>query len=87
LASARFWLIITNVKRGDRVERDDHRQQPVRVVLDAEADPAAEPDDVQIDKRHRAGEARDRVGDPLAERIGVLLGLLDQRRVDRRRGA
>ena len=41
-------------REEDRLERDDHRQQPEGVVLDAEPDPAAEPDDVEVDERHRA---------------------------------
>jgi Bacterial regulatory proteins, luxR family len=57
-ASARFWLIITN-----RLERDDHRQQPEGLFLDAEANPAAEPDDVDVDEQHRARERRDLVGE------------------------
>src|SRR3954447_2746326 len=68
----------------DRLERDDHGQQAEGVLLDAEADPAREPDDVEVDERHRAGERRDLVGDPVLDVLGALFGVLQQRRADRR---
>ena len=46
-------------RQEDRLQRHDHGQQPKRVVLDSQA----EPDDVQVDELHRAGEAGDLVGD------------------------
>jgi uncharacterized protein YecT (DUF1311 family) len=49
LASARFWLIITKVERKDRLQRDDHRQQAERIVLDAEPDPARQLEPQQED--------------------------------------
>src|SRR6476659_7917167 len=52
-------------REEDRFERDDHRQQSVRVPFDAEPDPAAEPGDVDVDERHRAGERGDPVGHPV----------------------
>src|SRR3954451_7705151 len=70
-------------REEDRLERDDHGQQAEGVLLDAEADPAAEPDDVNVDERHRAGEGGDLVRDPVLRRFGALLGLLDKRRIDR----
>jgi hypothetical protein len=51
-------------------------------VLDPEEDPGGEPDDVQVDERHRAGEAGDLVGDPVLQALAALLGMLQQRRVD-----
>ena len=51
-------------REEDRLERDDHRQQAEGVLLDAEADPAAEPEDVEVDEGHRARERSDPVGDP-----------------------
>jgi len=37
---------------------------------------------VQVDERHRSGEARDPVGDPVLDVASLLLGVLQQRRVD-----
>jgi hypothetical protein len=60
---------------------DDHRQEAVRVLLDAEADPAAEPDDVDVYERHRAGEGRDPVCDPVLHTLGTLASVLEECRV------
>jgi Adenylate and Guanylate cyclase catalytic domain len=68
-------------RQEDRLERDDHRQQSVRVVLDPEDDPAREPGDVDVDEPHRAGEGRDPVGDPVLDALGALFGVLEKRRV------
>ena len=68
-------------REEDRLERDDHRQQAVRVVLDAESDPAAEPGDVDVDEPHRAGERGDAVGDPVLDALRPLLGMPGERRV------
>jgi hypothetical protein len=38
-------------REDDRLQGDDRRQQPERVALDAERDPASEPEDVDIDER------------------------------------
>src|SRR5712692_6388119 len=59
--------------KKDRLERNDHRQEPVREGIERfEAEmsrvyqnPDAEPDDVEIDEGHTAGECRDRIGDVL----------------------
>jgi hypothetical protein len=64
-------------REDDRLQRDDHREQPDRVGLDAEADPGAEPDHVQVDERHRAREAGDGVSDPVLNVLGALLGVPD----------
>jgi hypothetical protein len=48
-------------RKENRLKRDDHRQQAVRVVLDAERDPAAEPGEVDADEPHRPSERGDRV--------------------------
>jgi hypothetical protein len=61
LASARFWLIITNVDRKIASSETIHRQQPKGVLLHAEADPRGKPDHVDVQERHPAGERRDRV--------------------------
>jgi hypothetical protein len=68
-------------REEDRLERDDHRQQPERVMLDAEPDPAAEPKDVQVDELHRSRKRRDLVCDPVLHAFGTLLGVREQRRV------
>src|SRR5215207_2371066 len=69
--------------KEDRLERDDHRQQSERIALDPEADPAPEPDDVEIDEQHRARKGGDLVGDAVLPRIGSLLLVLDQSGIDR----
>jgi hypothetical protein len=66
----------------DGLERDDHGEQAVGIGLDAEADPAAEPDDVDVDERHRAGECRDPVGHTVLRLLGALLRVLQERRID-----
>src|SRR4029077_353867 len=63
-------------RKEDRLERHDHRQQAVRVLLDAEPDPAAEPDDVDVDEPHRAGECRYLIRDPVLHALRSLLGVL-----------
>jgi hypothetical protein len=50
-------------------------------VLDPEADPGREPDDVEIDKGHGAGEAGDLVRDPVLQALAALLGVLEQGRI------
>ena len=40
-------------RQEDRLERHDHRQQPEGITLDAEDDPDREPQDVEVDERHR----------------------------------
>ena len=69
-------------REENRLEGDDHGQQAVRILLDAEADPAGEPDDVDVDEQHRAAEVGDRVGDPVLRRLGSLTLVLEQRRID-----
>jgi len=63
-------------REEDRLERDDHRQQAVRVLLDAEPDPAAEPDDVDVDEPHRPRERRDPVRDSVLHAHGPLFRVL-----------
>ena len=63
-------------REEDRLERDDHRQQAVRVVLDAEPDPAAEPGEVDVDERHRPRERRDPICDSVLDALGAPLGVL-----------
>src|SRR4051812_28791084 len=70
-------------RQEDRLQRDDHRQQAEGVLLDPETDPAAEPDDVQVNERHRAGEGGDAVGDPVLDVLRALLRVLQRRRVER----
>jgi hypothetical protein len=70
-------------RQEDRLERHDHRQQPVRVTLDPEDDPDREPDDVEIYERHRAGEPSDHVGNPILDARGTRLGVFGQSRVER----
>ena len=69
-------------RQEDGLQRHDHGQQPVGVVLDAEDDPGREPDDVEVDEQHRAGEAGDLVGDAVLQALAALFGVLQQRRVD-----
>src|SRR6476661_2868854 len=68
-------------REEDRLERDDHRQQPVRIGLDSEPDPGCEPDDVEIHELHRAAEGCDAVGDAILDAGLTPLRMLDQRRV------
>jgi hypothetical protein len=68
-------------REEDRLERDDHRQEAVGVLLNAEADPAAEPDDVDIHERHRPSERSDPVCDPILHTLGTLASVLEKRRV------
>ena len=49
-------------RQEDRLERDDQGQPRPRVGFD-EQHPAREGDGMDVHERHRAGEARDRVGD------------------------
>jgi hypothetical protein len=70
-------------REEDRLERDDHCQQPERILLHTEADPQSKPDDVDVDERHRSRERRDPVGDAVLYVLGALFGVLHQRRVDR----
>jgi hypothetical protein len=50
-------------------------------VLDAEPDPAAKPQHVDVDERHRSGEGRDRVGDSILHALGSSASVLDEDRV------
>ena len=65
-------------RQEDRLERDDHRQQAERILLDAEDDPHREPDDVDVDEEHRAGELRDLVGDAVLHALRALFGEFHQ---------
>jgi hypothetical protein len=69
-------------RHEDRFERDDHRQQTEWVLLDAEPDPAAEPEDMDIDEQHRPCEGGDPVGEPVLGVLGALLCMPQQHRVD-----
>jgi hypothetical protein len=69
-------------RQEDRLQRHDHGQQPIGVVLDAQDDPGGEPDDVEVDELHRPGEPGDLVGDPVLQALAALLGVLEQRRID-----
>jgi hypothetical protein len=51
------------------------------VPLDPETDPAAEPEDVEVDEHHRSSERRDLIRDPVLHALGMLLGVLDERGV------
>jgi hypothetical protein len=55
--------------------------KPKRVVLDAQEDPGSEPDDVEVDEQHRAGEAGDLVGDAVLQALAPLVGVPEQRRI------
>src|SRR4029453_7064803 len=65
----------------DLRERTDHREKAIRVVLDAEPDPAAEPGDVDVDEPHRPGERGDPIRDSVLDALRSLFGLPDERRV------
>jgi hypothetical protein len=65
----------------DRLERDDHRQQAVRIALDAEPDPTAEPEHVDVDEPHRTGEKCDPVREAVLDALRPLLRVPDERRV------
>jgi hypothetical protein len=70
-------------RQEDRLQRDDHGQQPERVALDAKDDPDREPDDVEADERHRAGEPGDGVRDAVLQSCRPGLGVLGQRGAQR----
>jgi hypothetical protein len=63
-------------REEDRLERHDHGQEAEGIVLDPEPDPAAEPDDVDVDERHRAGERRDLVRDAVLDLARALLRVM-----------
>src|SRR5439155_15076047 len=65
----------------DHLERHDHRQQTIQIMLDTEPNPAAKPDDMNVDESHRAGEHGDPVGDPVLGTLGTHAGVFCQRRV------
>jgi hypothetical protein len=65
-------------REEDRLERHDHREQAVRVLLHPEADPRGEPDDVDVDEPHRSGERGDLVRDPVLDALRSLLGVLHE---------
>src|SRR3954469_6612549 len=71
-------------RQEDRLERDDHRQEAVGVDLNSEADPAAEPGDVDVHEQHRAREGGDPVREPVLPRGGTRLFVLQQCRIERR---
>jgi hypothetical protein len=50
-------------------------------VLDAEHDPAAEPQDVEVDEGHRPGKGGDLVRDPVLNALRPSYGVLDKDRV------
>src|SRR5207248_7289472 len=79
LASARFWLIVTKVERKIASSETIIVSSPNGYFLNAEPDPAAEPNDVDVDEPHRAGEGRDLVRDPVLDALGALLGVLEER--------
>jgi hypothetical protein len=68
----------------DRLEGHDHRQEPIRIVLDPECDPAREPHDVHVHEQHRPREGSDLVGDAVLTGLRALLLALQQSRADRR---
>ena len=47
-------------------------------MLDPQADPGGEPDDVEIDEQHRPGEAGDLVGDAVLQALPAFLSMLEQ---------
>jgi hypothetical protein len=51
----------------------------LRVLLDAQPGPAAEPDDADIDEPHRPGKRGDLVGDAVLHALGSLFRVLDER--------
>jgi hypothetical protein len=69
-------------RQEDRLERNDHRQQSGRIALDAEDDSHREPNDVEVDERHRAGEPGDDIGNPLLDACCARFGVLGERRVN-----
>jgi hypothetical protein len=60
-------------------------QKAVRVLLGTQPDPQPEPDDADINEQQRAREPGDPVRDPVLRSAGTLFGVLERRRVDRRR--
>jgi hypothetical protein len=51
------------------------------IFLDTEADPAAEPDDMDVDEPHRSGEGCDGICDAVLAALRSLPGLLDEGRI------
>jgi hypothetical protein len=80
LASARFWLIITNVER--KIASSD--TITVRVPLDAEDDSRTEPERVQVHEGHRACKIGDAVDEPVLPPLRSLAGVLWECRVVQR---
>src|SRR5215207_4887774 len=70
-------------RQEDGFQRHDHGQQSERVVLDAKADPEAEPDDMEVDELHRARPQRDVVGNPVLPALAALAEMPHQRRACR----
>ena len=83
--SARFWLIITKVERKIASSETMIVSRPNWIMLDAQPDPTGEPDDVDVDERHRTGECGDRVRNPVLGELLSLRGMFEERRVDRLR--
>jgi hypothetical protein len=52
-----------------------------KVVLDAESDPAPEPEDVDVDEPHRPRECGDPIRNPVLHSLRSLLGLLYEHRI------
>jgi hypothetical protein len=70
-------------RQEDRFQRHDHRQQAERIALDAEDDPDREPQNMEIDERHRARESRDDIRYPVLQIRGPRFSVPGKSRVDR----
>src|SRR5262245_60136143 len=68
-------------REEDGLERDDHREEAEWIVLYAEPDPEAEPEDVDVDEEHRAGELRDLVRDSVLNALRSLFRVFEENRV------
>jgi hypothetical protein len=65
-------------RQEDRLQGDDHRQQAVGVLLGSQADPAGEPQHVEVDEPHRPRERGDAVRNSILDALGPLPSVLDE---------
>ncbi len=74
LASARFWLIITNVERKIASSETIIVSSPYGYASTPNPIQQREPDDVNVDEQHRAGERRDAIGDAVLDALARVRG-------------
>jgi len=65
-------------REEDRLQADDHCQQPIRVLLDGQQNPEGEPRQVDVDEAHRPGEAGDHVCDAALQAVRAFFLVLHE---------